>query len=397
MAPVDSIERLGHPLGFKIKGGSSRPSVLGATPSRDVIRVEARQMEGHQKEGVVTEGEHGSVWRVTTDEDGHLRGTDLAPFPLGFFNAGLHGDLTNRILAVAAHRSIPINDMGLNLDTGYYMTGSFFKGTGEGVAEPATIEAIFDSPADEATLRQLVSDAVHASPAFALMRVPVANTFAIYVNGRRRPVSTMRSSPSGDLPDPFVSYSRAPEPVDAKDFLPDLIFKTGEKLDGESIVAPGDMKTKQIRPVYGKSRLMDPVGVTEVDVVLGIPGASHFAMRSDERIDHDGAPSGLSLLSAGIAFCYMTQLSRYIEYQKMGIRGVRLVQDIAYTFDIERDVERDGDRWVGGLEPADTHLFLSGDEEDETFERLMKIAEKTCYLHSTMSGSLEPSIAVYRA
>ncbi|MGI9597595.1 MAG: OsmC family protein, partial [Acidimicrobiales bacterium] len=256
--------------------------------------------------------------------------------------------------------------------------------TVEHSSEGATVEHSSEQ------LERLVRDAVDASPAFASMREPVANTFAIYVNGRRRAVNTMRPSPAADAPDPFLSYSAAPAPVEADAYLPDLIHKTGQKSDGRSEVAPGDMKTKQIRPVYGRSRMPGPSGVTEVDVVLGIPGASHFAMRTDERTTDDRAPCGLSLLSAGIAFCYMTQLSRYIEYQKMAIRAVRLVQDIPYT------IRADGDRWIGGLEPADTHLFLSGDEDDETFERLMRIAERTCYLHSTLSGSLPPTISVTR-
>ena len=78
-------------------------------------------------------------------------------------------------------------------------------------------------------------------------------------------------------------------------------------------------------------------------------------------------------------------MTRYIEYQKMGIRGVRLVQFTPFTLDADGR---------GGAQPADTHLFLSGDEDDATFERLMKIAEKTCYLHKTMSDALEPTIRV---
>jgi uncharacterized OsmC-like protein len=57
----------------------------------------------------------------------------------------------------------------------------------------------------------------------------------------------------------------------------------------------------------------------------------------------------------------------------------------------------DGERSIGGLEPADTHLFLSGDEDAETMERFMKIAEKTCYLHATLSGALEPKVTVHHA
>lgn len=385
---VDSIEGLGHPLGFKFKEGSARPGVLGTSTSRDVIKLEARRLNGHQKEGIVTEGEAGSAWRLTTDEDGHLRGTDLAPFPLGYFNAGLHGDLSNRIVSLARQRSIDITGMALSLDTGYFMTGSFFKGTGEGYAEPAVIDVSFSSTSPTAALQQLVADAVDASPAFALMRKPLRNTFAIYVNGRRRKVTSMLESGPEDAPDPYVTYSRAPTPLESAETFPDLIYKTGQKSDGVPEVAPGDMTTRQIRPVIGRSALIEGVGATEADVVLGMPGASNFALKSDERIDADMAPSGLALLSAGIGFCYMTQLSRYIEYQKMAIRGVRLVQYTPYTLEV------DGDRLRGGAEPADTHLFLSGDEDGDTFERLMKIAERTCYLHKTMSDALEPKVTV---
>ncbi len=385
---VESIEGLGHPLGFKVKDGSARPGVLGTTPSRDVIKLEARRLNGHQKEGIVTEGETGSAWRLTTDEDGHLRGTDLAPFPLGYFNAGLHGDLSNRIVSLASQRSIDITGMSLSLDNGYSMTGSFFKGTGEGYAEPATIDVSFTSTSPTDVLHQLIVDAVDASPALALMRRPLRNTFAIYVNGRRRKVTTMLESGPEDAPDPYVTYVRAPSPLASANTFPDLVYKTGQKSDGVSEVAPGDMQTRQIRPVIGRSELIDGVAATESDVVLGIPGASNFALKSDERVDGDMAPSGLALLSAGIGFCYMTQLSRYIEYQKMAIRGVRLVQYTPYTLDVDDGHLR------GGAEPADTHLFLSGDEDTDTFERLMKIAEVTCYLHKTMSDALEPKVTV---
>jgi len=389
MSPtIDSIERLGHPLGFKFKDGSARPGVLGTAPSRDVIKVESRQLEGHQKEGIVTEGKTGSTWRLTTDEDGHLRGTDLAPFPLGYFNAGLHADLSNRIVALAAQRELDISGMSMSLDNGYSMTGSFFRGTGEGYAEPATIDVSFTSTSPTDVLQRLVNDAVVASPAFALMIKPLLNTFAIYVNGRRRNVTTMPESGAEDAIDPYLTYSTAPAPLATADTFPDLVYKTGHKSEGVSEVAPGDMTTRQIRPVIGRSKLIHPDGGTETDVVLGMPGASNFALKSDERLEGDMAPSGLALLSAGIAFCYMTQMSRYIEYQKMNIRGVRLVQYTPYTLSIE-----DG-RLHGGAEPADTHLFLSGSEDDETFERLMKIAERTCYLHKTMSDTLKPTVKV---
>lgn len=391
--PTDSIEGTGYPLAFKMKQGSARPGVLGAAPSRDVFTVESRQMAGFQKEGVVTEGEGGTVWRMATDEGKHLGGTDLAPFPLGYYNAGLHADLLNRILTIANARDIPLDDVKLDLANAYYIVGSFIRGDGVGHGEPAQITAKISSPASADDVSALVRDAVKASPALDTMRTALDNTFAIYVNGRRRVVQTLTNSDAPDAADPYKTHAAPPAPMEGSDELSDIVWKTGVVEEGVAQPAPTgtDEKLKKIiRTVPGHSELLDPAGVTETDTYLGMDGMSHFKLKSDERTDIDQAPSGLGLLAAGIAFCYMTQIGRYIHHQKFAIRGVRLVQHT--PFSISGD-PADGS-WTGKAEPADTHLFLSGEEDDETHERLMTIAANTCYLHATMGAALEPVVAV---
>ena len=100
------------------------------------------------------------------------------------------------------------------------------------------------------------------------------------------------------------------------------------------------------------------------------------------------APSGLALLSAGIAFCYMTQLSRYIEHMKFNIHGVRLVQLTPF------EVLMSGASARGAAQPIDTHLFLNGDAPEETHGTLLRIAARTCYLHATAAAALEPVVRV---
>jgi hypothetical protein len=63
---------------------------------------------------------------------------------------------------------------------------------------------------------------------------------------------------------------------------------------------------------------------------LALPGMSHFLFYSDEG-GSSLAPSGLGLLSAGIAFCFITQIARYIENMKLNVDGVRLVQKIPFS------------------------------------------------------------------
>ena len=284
MANADSIEGSGFPLGFEVSAAGQRPSVLGPREGRETYVVEARKLPGHQKEAVVREGAEGGKWRLTSDEGKHLKGTDLAPFPLGFFNAGLHGDLIGRLLALAKDRSIEIADLELDLKNGYWMTGSFFKGDGEGFAEPATAHVSLQTAASAEAIGGLVSDAVTASPALAAMRQALTNSFALYINGRRREVATMTPSTADDAADPYVTYSAPPSPLANSTALSELIHKTGVVQDGEIALAPAGTKTRIIRKINGLSRLEDNAGVTRTDTWLELPGMSHFSLKSDERI-----------------------------------------------------------------------------------------------------------------
>ena len=376
---TDTIDMHGDPLAFRLRRGRGRSPLLGG--GRDVIKVEARQLAGHQKEAVVTEGADGSTWRLTSDEGKHLRGTDLAPFPLGFFNAGMQSDLYGRIRTLAATRSIALDDVEIRVTNHYWLTGSFIHGTGEGHAEAPDIEARMQSGASTETIRALVAAAMNASPAIALLRTPLlGNTFALYVNGRRRQVAGAANSASADAADPYRVYARAPRPLDANGRR-DLIEK-GRVEAGTPEPASPTVTNKLIRNVHGEGKSLGRDGMYEADTWLGMPGTSHFRLVSDEGAANI-APCGLALLSAAIAFCYMTQLSRYIGNMKMNIRGVRLVQFNPYVA---------GSNAVAG--PIDTHLFLNGEAPEETHLQLLTIAARTCYLHATSKTATEPNLRI---
>ncbi|MGE3158552.1 MAG: hypothetical protein AB7K78_17760, partial [Xanthobacteraceae bacterium] len=323
----------------------------------------------------------GSVWRLTSDEGKHLHGTDLAPFPLGFFNAGMQSDLYGRLRTLAATRGIELDQVEIRVANHYWLTGSFIHGTGEGHAEAPDIDLRVESSAPTETIKTLVAAAMDASPAIAFLRKPLSgNTFALYINGRRRKVEGVANSASADAGDPYRTYSRAPRPVDAG-ARRDLIEKTGQVEQGTSDPAPVSVTNKLIRNILGEGKSVDG-GLYETDTWLGMPGSSHYKLVADEG-GNATAPCGLALLSAGIAFCYMTQLSRYIENMKMNIRGVRLVQFNPYS---------GGPAAAAG--PIDTHLFLNGEAADETHLQLLTIAARTCYLHAAARTSSEPNLRI---
>jgi hypothetical protein len=361
--------------------------VLADGPGRDVFKVDARHLTGHQREAVVTEGAAGSAWRVTSDEGVHLKGTDLAPFPFGYFNAGLQGDLFHRIRCAAVARGIVLDQLEIRLANEYWLTGSFALGTGEGHAEPTQVDVSLLSAASSERIATLVYSAVAASPAMALLRTPLTNTFALYINGRRRPVAGMANSIAPDAQDPFVAYVSAPQPLPSGDERTDLIEKTARRQDGTATLAPSGTTTRIVRKVQGAGRLVDASGLTEIETWLELPGMSHFDFRTDTGASAR-APSGLALVSAGVAFCYMTQLARYIENMRLRIHGIRLVQYSPYAL----AAQAHSASMTAIAEPIDTHLFLNGEAPDETHANLLTMAARTCYLHTTAAATLPPAV-----
>ena len=383
----DAIDGTGFPLGFKTRVGVRAATVAGIAPARDVFRVEARTMSGHQKELVVSEGAAGDAWRMTSDEGANLKGTDLAPFPLTFFNAGLHADFANRAIALARTRGVPLRIDSIQLDNQYYFNGSFFRGTGEGSAEAVNVRVAARSSAPAAQVQALLDAALAASPAHALMALAQRDTFALYVNGRRCPVVRVAASGQPDQVDPFKAHPAPPVPLpDAADAIDAITRLSPDPTAGPTRVLPGEGRVPI--PIRGSSTV-DASGLVATTVTPPSAGA-RFRVVCDESPAGGRAPSGLACIAAGIAFCYMTQFTRYIEHRQHKVRAIRLVQTLPFTLSADGP---DG-ALRGGLEPVDTHVFLHAEDPDEVMQNLLQVAENTCYLHAALRASLPGKVTL---
>jgi uncharacterized OsmC-like protein len=373
----DTLEGSGLPLGFLVRDGK-RPALLGGGAGKAVYVTECRLIGGHQKEALVQEGAGGPVWRLSSDEGAHLGDKDVAPFPLGFFNAGLQSDIFGRVAARAAAQGLSADGLRMWLQNYYWLTGSFIHGTGQGFADPPRIEVA----AEAAGLAGVVQAALAASPAVDTLTSALPGSFALYINGRRENPTTLTASSAPDAPDPYLTHSARPVPLTPG--ARDTLAKTGEVEQGSPQPAANAVTGKLLRKVTGRGVLTD--GVAEVDAfVEAMPGFTHFRFLGDERPEGRSGPSGLALMSAGIAFCFMTQLARYISNMKLDIGGVRLVQYSPF------EVTPEG---RGIAEPVDTHLFLNGRADAETHEMLLRVAARTCYLHAALSTPIPPEVAV---
>ena len=383
----DSIEGSGYPLAFKVRNGITPRVVSGETPSRDVFKVEARTMGGHQKEVLVSEGEGGTVWRLTSDEGAILKGSDLAPFPLAFYNAGLHADFVKRALQIARSKEITLAIDSVNLTNQYYFQGSFFSGTGKGSAEAVTVHVNARSNYSREKVQEILDLAIIASPAHATLAYAQRNTFALYVNGRRCPVIRVSSSLASDETDPFKAHNSIPVPLRETDDMSTIIERIA--LEGNSMplpLLPSEGRVQIVIP--GASSPIDSDGLIATTVT---PRAGHaFRITCNESANGGSAPTGLACIAASIAFCYMTQFTRYIEHRKHKVRAIRFVQTLPFTL---TGNALDGSL-VGGLEPVDTHVFLHADEPDEVLQNLLEVAENTCYLHAALRSTLPSRVSL---
>jgi len=378
---TDTIDGHSYPICFKTRPGQLRPGVLSLDDAQDLFITQARAMGGHQKEAVVTEGQQGSSWRMVSDEGPALKGTDLAPFPLGYMSAGLQADLLHRIAQLASSQGIDIQGLACNLENDYMFEGSFFKGTGQGFAYRPRFRVQMNSQAPADQVRQLVQQAVAASPLLASWASPLHNTFALYANGRNVTLRDLAPSPTM-ADDPFKTWSLAPAPLEGADVLNDIVSKS-QQVEVKNSTQPSGWEVGRVDiPIHG--RCESAHGISRSVTWANRLGGSAFAIQSDDRSSGDQAPSALAHAYAGIAFCFMTQLLRYVEHHHMKVRALRLVQLSPCRIA----------SGVAQALPLDTHVFVHTEESDEVMERLVQMSARTCYLHAALSGALPPEVTL---
>jgi uncharacterized OsmC-like protein len=389
----NDISEDNYPLGFLINKGST-------TNSDDLNKTyvsHTRQMALLQKETIGYEGDlNSNSWRLTSDEGKHLNGTDLAPFPLGFFNASIHGDIVGRIFKTALKENLSIDEIKCEVKNSYYLTGSFVKGDGEGHAEPTQINLDIKSSEDKSKIKEIVNKCSKLSLVLTALRTPLKNTFSLIANGRKKNLSNLNESSLNNPEDPYNYYKKQPSPNKTEKFSDRMIVKTGqvsegkvEPVDGYNVSkssnnAPENSNfNKIIRTIVGRSTTKASDNIIEVDTVLGLPGMTHFVISMD--IDGVSAPSPVNIMGAAISFCFLTQTHRYIHHQKFNIEGLRMSQYATFKENSDGSIE---------MLPLDTHLFVNGAANDEQNEKLIDMSEKTCYLHATLSNALEPNINI---
>ena len=386
---MPNIEEYGYPLAFKMPLGVSQPPIAVNNLEEGVVatRVHVRALEGMQKEAVVTMASSAGeqTWRMVSDEGPYLDGTDLAPFPLAFFSAGLQFSFLSEIMRHTREQGVTLQALALSQDTFYTMNGSALQGTMIGGAKPVEVKVRIESDAAPETIAHIVSLARQTSPAHILMQNILSNVFSLSFNDKELAVTEVNPSSEWPAYEPEAVFAQV-HPVEAADFQEGIITKltTAERIEGVEGGASSSLKPIQKRTlqIHGEAKLLEGT-LLETIIQLRTPIGSTFRFLCDAGPD-DGpqkiTPSPMTFLSTGVGFCFMTQIGRYAHITKQALQGYQIIQDNIY---------KTGE--MVQVLPFNTRTFIQADEADEVAQKTLSMSERTCFLHAAMRGSY-PSV-----
>lgn len=372
-SPLELSEK---PLFFRaeVVGEASFPLSL---PHHGVlVRTIARSLSVMQKEALVYSPHDREVWRLSSDEGPYLLADDVAPCPLAFVTAGMISAFADSLRNQASLQGITIRHLRLVQDNYYTMQGSALQGTMTAGALPVKLRFEIAADVDDARLQDLVNEAVTTAPVYAMVRRRLPGRFSLTHNGRL--VEVKRGEPMpGSIPgDPAGVFDRA-VPLNGP-------WENVVRRNGLTPESPEDTSSKgssfsetQNRQLHLRGTLILPSeGVKEIEVQMFNPRGTVFRFLS--KTGHPGenktpAPDALTYFSAGIAFCFMTQLSRYAQITKKNLQALRVVQDAFFPA-----------HSYTAVDPVETHVYVESDENDIFARKLLAMGEQTCFVHALL-------------
>jgi len=362
----------------------------------DALRTWVRSLSGFQKEALVTSARTGATWRLVSDEGPYLDGHDAAPCPLAFLSTGMAASYMNEMTALAARDGVAIRRLRLVQDNYYTMQGSMRRRTMVGGALPVELRVEIDCDLEDGPLGELLMNAIHASPLNGLMRGRLASLFTLAKNGKELEPAEVAPLGASILADPGDRFGAA-APVPSDLVLMQPVGPTPKKEVAGGTSAPSSsLSDEQNRTLnIGAECILREDGLKEIVQRQYSPHGTSFRFLSEEAPAGGGparAPDAASYISAGIAFCFMTQFGRFISMLKLNLDEYRIVQDTHFSL----GGASGGTGRAGEADPVETHVYLTTTESDDVAREMLDISEKTCFLHAFCRTDLKTRLKVVR-
>lgn len=362
---------LGGELGGLIHDAAASPAAsesrAGGTQG---CRMVGWSLSGYQKVGVLTNRATGRSWRMASDEGPNLNGWDAAPPPLGFLSVGFALSFAEEIDALLRRRDLELGTYRIGIDNYYTIEGRMRDKTMRGGALPVVVTVEPEGEVDYDALLAVVQDAVHVASVSGALRGSHTGRFRVMLNGDELALGHPR--PAGIQPNDPLPNCSSTAPANAGS---EILVGSGwsRKSDGPHplhVSACGEVRAGPVLDL--KQELRAPCG-----------SAWRFRAGGTE------APDAVSYVSAGIGFCFMTQMEILAGMHGVELDGVRIVQDTHFG----PGGASSGTGRVAEFKPVDTHVFIDSRSADPAqVVELIDLAEQACYLHALCRTPLKPQV-----
>ena len=387
---MNPLESSGKPLFFSVRNPDDCELTAPADRKGVALRTAARSLSLMQKEALISSSSTNATWRVASDEGAYLTGDDAAPCPLAHMTTGMVASFMEAILALAKQRGIELGNIRLVQDNYYTMEGSALRGTMTGGALPVELSLEADSPSGDDVLLQLMQEATDLAPVHGLIKNILNSRFTLIHNGRE--ITTGRVLPIGRPSEPLSDFDSAQA---ADGDWSRLVERSGmsPKTDEVTGGAGSSYAEEQSRRLHvGGICTLRPDGMKAIEQQLLNPHGSTFHFLSEEGPQAGGqsrAPDAMSYVSAGIAFCFMTQFGRYAKIAKKDLKSYSIVQDTHFSTGLAGT--------PGSADPVETHVHLETSEDDDFARTALDMSERTCFLHALCRSPVTLNCKVTRA
>lgn len=125
-------------------------------------------------------------------------------------------------------------------------------------------------------------------------------------------------------------------------------------------------------------------------------GHSTFEIRSDEADflgGDDSAPSLLSYLTAGVAFCFLTDVTTYVRKAHLRVRSFKI--ELRARFTKSTIDPGAGGQTPGGCEGLDLHVFVDSDEPGERVTEVIRVCRSACMALQSFTNPVPAVTAVH--
>ncbi|MBT3988938.1 MAG: OsmC family protein [Rhodospirillaceae bacterium] len=387
-----------RPLSFEV----ANPEQVGISPPDnrmgDSLRTWVRSLSVFQKEALVASSQTGLVWRLSSDEGPYLDGHDEASCPLSFLTVGMIASYMNEITALADQQDVAIHKLRLVQDNYYTMEGSMRKRTMVGGALPVELIVEIDCDLEDDALNAFLLNAVSASPINGLMRGKLDSLFALSKNGQELDLGKAKRIAGELYPDPGdqfdlceIKASTLNEPlVESQGITPKKEVSGGTSTAGSSLA---DEQGRTLN-IGGVCTLRED-GIKEITQLQYSPHGTSFKLLSEEAPINGGqgrAPDANTYMSAGVAFCFMTQFGRFVKMLDLDLAEYKVVQDSHFSL----GGASSGTGEAGKADPLETHVYLKTSETDDVAREMLDISEQTCFLHAFCRTNMKTKLKIKR-